>query len=77
MKKCYYAIIAFVFFFVSCDKIQEVAMDGSGVEPVAVNPQASLFYSNLSEIIKATTIPGLMTKSALDAEMNHTAAFYL
>ena len=77
MRKCYYAIIAFVFFFVSCDKIQEVAMDDSGGEPVAVNPQASLFYSNLSEIIKATTIPGLMTKSALDAEMNHTAAFYL
>ena len=65
MRKCYYAIIAFVFFFVSCDKIQEVSMDDSGVEPVAVNPQASLFYSNLSEIIKATTIPGLMTKKCV------------
>ena len=52
MKICYYATIAIVFFFVSCDKIQEISMDDSGGEPVAVNPQASLFYSNLSEIIK-------------------------
>ena len=52
-------------------------MNASENKSIDLNPEASLFYSNLAKIIKATTIPSMMTRSAINYEMNNTAEFYL
>ena len=76
MKQLSILISTIAIVTLSCSKLQET-QDFNPIETTTLNQEAELFYTNLSDIIKATTINGVNTKSSAVATEVHTAEFYL
>lgn len=76
MRKTIIISVAALSLFCACEKS---ASNPESLEfpEQQLNSEAVLFYNTLSDIIKATTVKTCMTKSAVEAEFNHTAEFYL
>lgn len=76
MKKLSFLMSTILFVAISCSKFQDVPSQDE-TEHITLNKEAEIFYSNLSDIIKATTITNNITKSETRTSEIKSAEFYL